>query len=100
MSMAKRSSAQRTRITISVAAQRTGLSTQIIRHCVERELVDQTLTEAELARLRRIRRLHDLGINLSGIEIILRMRCQIQALQDRVARLESKEKQGCKEPDQ
>jgi len=46
------------------------------------------LTEAELAELRRIRRLTDLGVNLAGVEIILNMRRQIEALQAEVARLE------------
>ena len=37
---------------------------------------------AQVAQVRRIRRLHeDLGINLAGVEIILRLLAQIEALQ-------------------
>jgi DNA-binding transcriptional MerR regulator len=52
------------------------------------QLVGQTLTEAELAQLRRIRRLGELGINLTGIEVILRMRRQILELQDQIRQLQ------------
>ncbi len=39
-------------------------------------------SEEDVARLRRIRRLHrDLGVNLAGIEVILRLEAQIEALQ-------------------
>jgi DNA-binding transcriptional MerR regulator len=38
--------------------------------------------EEDIARLRRIRRLHsDLGVNLAGIEIILRLSARLEALQ-------------------
>ena len=38
--------------------------------------------DADIALLRRIRRLHrDLGINLAGIEVILRLSAHIEALQ-------------------
>jgi MerR family transcriptional regulator/heat shock protein HspR len=39
-------------------------------------------SDADVALLRRIRRLHrDLGINLAGIEVILRLSAHIEALQ-------------------
>lgn len=39
-------------------------------------------SDADVASLRRIRRLHrDLGINLAGIEVILRLSAHIEALQ-------------------
>ncbi len=39
-------------------------------------------SENDIMQLRRIRRLHrDLGINLAGIEVILRLSAQIDALQ-------------------
>jgi MerR family transcriptional regulator/heat shock protein HspR len=78
-----------TYFTFSVAARRTGLSTHTVRRYVRRGLVNQTLTEEELAELRRIRRLTSLGINLAGVEIILRMRRQIEELQAEIARLEA-----------
>ena len=87
----KRSSASQTQITITVASHRTGLSARRIRHCMQLQLVGQPLTEAELAQLRRIRRLSELGINLAGIEVILRMRRQILALQEQIRLLKSKD---------
>jgi MerR family transcriptional regulator/heat shock protein HspR len=81
-------SGRTTRITITVAARRTGMSPRTVRRYVRRGLADEVLTEAELAELRRIRRLTELGINLAGVEIILNMRRQIEALQAEVARLE------------
>ena len=79
----------RRQITITVAARRTGMSEGLIRRCVRQELVSKELTAEELGRLRRIRRLMQLGVNLTGIEIILRMRRRIVALEGEVARLES-----------
>lgn len=39
-------------------------------------------SDNDVAQLRRIRRLHrDLGINLAGIDVILRLSAQIEALQ-------------------
>jgi MerR family transcriptional regulator/heat shock protein HspR len=70
-----------TRVTIKVAARRTGLSPRTVRRYVRRGLVDEALTETDLAELRRIRRLTDLGINIAGIEAILRMRSRIEELE-------------------
>ena len=72
-----------THITVSIAARRTGLSSRSVRRCIQRGLVSQKLTETDLCELRRMRRLSDLGINLAGVEIILRMRSQIIALQQK-----------------
>jgi MerR family transcriptional regulator/heat shock protein HspR len=72
---------QSTRITITVAAQRTGVEPEVVRYCMEVGLVSSRLTQEELAELRRVRRLTELGVNLAGIEIILRMRRRIQGLQ-------------------
>lgn len=71
---------QATCITITLAARRAGLSSCTVRRYIRRGLVCETLTEAELAELRRIRRLTDLGVNLAGVEIILNMRRQIEEL--------------------
>ena len=86
--MSRLSGTSQTQITIAVASRRTGLSIRHIRHCMRLQLVGQTLTEAELAQLRRIRRLSELGVNLAGIEVILRMRRQILELQDRVRQVQ------------
>ncbi|MGD9047910.1 MAG: chaperone modulator CbpM [Anaerolineae bacterium] len=75
-------------ISISTAGKRTGLPPQVVEECVERSLVHQPLTEADLLELRRIRRLQDLGVNLQGIEIILHMRRRIQMLQVELTRWE------------
>jgi len=50
--------------TISVAARRVSLSPRTVRRYVQWGLVGEMLTEAELAELRRVRRLTDLGVNL------------------------------------
>ncbi len=70
-------------ITISVAARRTGLSPGTVRRYVRRGLVSDKLTESDLGELRRIRRLRDLGVNLAGVEIILRMRSLFVELQEK-----------------
>src|SRR5437588_6875529 len=43
---------------------------------------ERRYSEQDIAQLRRIRRLHrDLGVNLAGIEIILRLSARLEALQ-------------------
>jgi DNA-binding transcriptional MerR regulator len=80
---------QVTSITITKAARRAGVDVYVVRHCVEIGLMEEELTERDLAELRRVRRLMTLGINMPGVEVILRMRRRIQDLQAEVARLES-----------
>jgi hypothetical protein len=75
-------------ISISTAVRRTGLSSQVVQECVERSLVREPLTDAELLELRRIRRLQELGVNMPGIEIVLRMWRRIQTLQAELVRWE------------
>ena len=70
-----------TYITVTIAARRCGLSVQVVQDCIQRGMVQEQLTEAELVRLRRIRRLNHLGVNMPGIEVILHMRRQIEELQ-------------------
>ena len=79
---------QSTSITISKAAQRAGVELYVVRHCVEVGLMEEEMTERDLAELRRVRRLMTLGINLPGVEVILRMRRRIRELQAEVIRLE------------
>lgn len=78
---------QATHITIRKAARRAGLETQVVSYCVELGLVDERLTDNDLRELRRVRRLKSLGVNMAGVEIILRMRRKIKALQAEVERL-------------
>lgn len=69
---------------VTVIARRLGLSPDTIHYCLEVELVGQPLADPDLAELRRVRRLLDLEVNLAGVEIILRMRQRIRALQIRL----------------
>lgn len=75
-------------ISVSRAVRQTGLSHQVVQECVERRLVKEPLTDGDLAELRRIRRLQELGVNLQGIEIISHMRRRIRALQAELDRWE------------
>lgn len=77
-----------TYITVTIAAQRVGLTSRTVRRYIQRGLVREMLTERDLTELRRIRRLTDLGVNLAGAEIILRMRRRIEELQIEIARLQ------------
>jgi MerR family transcriptional regulator/heat shock protein HspR len=76
-------------VSIAVAAERTGISPRTVRRYIQRGLVSEALSEVELGQLRRVRRLRELGVNLAGIEVILRMRRRIEELQARMARLEA-----------
>ena len=67
---------------VEIAASTSGLSAARVRHLVRVVLIQPVriergrplFGEVELARLRRVRRLMtDLGVNLAGVEIILRL---------------------------
>lgn len=75
-------------ITIRTAVRQTGLSDHYVRECIHRRLVCEPLDFDDLVELRRIRRLQELGVNMAGIEVILRMRQQIRALQAEMDRLD------------
>ena len=71
-----------TSCSVEIAAHLTGMSIARVRRLVRSGLVEPALVEGgrpffgpgELARLRKIRRLtNDLGINLAGVEVILRL---------------------------
>jgi hypothetical protein len=71
----------------------TGLPPALIQHCIDLGLiVPQTYySEAERRELRRMHRLiDDLGIDAEAVEVLLRMRRRIVALQREVARLQLK----------
>ena len=74
-------------ITVAVAARQSGLKAYTVRRYIHRGLLSEALAEADLAELRRIRRLTGLGVNLAGVEVILRMRRNIKELQAEVDRL-------------
>jgi MerR family transcriptional regulator/heat shock protein HspR len=80
---------QQTYCSLAVAARLVGLSPTSVRRSLRAGLIQPAATErgaplfgeAELARLRKIRRLtEDLGVNLEGVEIILRLVDELAAL--------------------
>jgi len=78
---------QTVQITIAVAARQTGLSARAVRRFIRCGLVERPLTEDDLVELRRARRLAELGVNLAGVEVILRLRRRVDALHARMATL-------------
>jgi hypothetical protein len=79
---------ERTTLTVKKAAQQAGVDVTIVRHCIRVGVMDEHLTDDDLAELRRVRRLMSLGINLPGAEVILRLRRRIEELEAEIARLE------------
>lgn len=79
---------RKTEVSLSIAIRQTGLSRTIIRECVARQMVVEPFSREDIVRLRRVRRLRELGVNLQGIEIILRMRQRIESLQAELERQE------------
>lgn len=76
---------------LEVAAHLAGLSVRRVRYLVRAGLVQPAreagkpmFGETDLARLRRIRRMTtELGVNLAGIDIILRLTDELSALRGR-----------------
>jgi hypothetical protein len=79
-----------TTISIRTAAQRAAVEVHVVRYCIEAGLVEEGPTESDLRELRRVRRLMSLGINLHGVEIVLRMRRRIQELEGELDRMRSR----------
>ena len=79
---------ERTTITVSKAARQAGVEVRVVRYCIEVGVTEAELTEEDVVELRRVRRLMSLGINLPGVEVILRMRRRIKDLEAEIARLE------------
>jgi MerR family transcriptional regulator/heat shock protein HspR len=78
-----------TYIDITVAARLARVSPRTVRRYMQLGLIDSALTPDELVELRRVRRLTSLGVNLAGVEIILRMRRRIEQLQVEIERLQA-----------
>lgn len=85
------------RYVISVAAKIVGVGTQTLRYYERAGLVAPSRSEgkrrlysqAEIERLKRIKRLtEDLGINLAGVEVILRLMNHIIDLENKIQMLE------------
>jgi MerR family transcriptional regulator/heat shock protein HspR len=86
------------RYVISVAARMVGAHAQTLRTYERLGLVDPARTqgnfrlysERDIRRVHRIKMLiEDLGVNLAGVEVILRMSAQMSALQRRLQELAS-----------
>jgi MerR family transcriptional regulator, heat shock protein HspR len=93
------------RYVISIAARMVGVQTHTLRYYERIGIVKPSrsqgnirlYSESDVAQLRRVKSLmDDLGINLAGIEVILRMAQRITELQHRIEELESptKDKRG------
>src|SRR5687767_15764070 len=87
----------RPRYTISVAAELVGMHQQTLRMYEAKGLVRPKRTpgntrlysEADLERLRLVQTLKtELGINLAGVEIVLRLEDELRKVQRRLERLE------------
>ena len=85
------------RYMISVAADLVGVHPQTLRIYEQKGLVRPKRTagntrlysEADLERLRTVQRLTtELGLNLAGVELVLRMEDQLRRMQARMERLE------------
>lgn len=84
--------------TIGVVARMLDLHPQTLRNYEQVGLIGpqrsdgniRLYSEREVERLRKINRLtQELGVNLAGVEIILRMAEQIEALQDELSQLQA-----------
>src|SRR5262245_16848048 len=81
---------------ISIAARMVGMHAQTLRTYERIGLVEPKRTrgnirmysQADVARLRQVQRLiNDLGVNLAGVEVILRMNHRMQAMEEEMEEL-------------
>ncbi len=88
---------ERPRYMISVAAELVGMHPQTLRIYETKGLVrprrtrggTRLFSESDLERLRLIQRLTtELGLNLAGVELVLRLEDQLRRAHDRIERLE------------
>ena len=87
---------QRAVYIISVAAELAGVHPQTLRIYERKGLVrphrtsgnTRRYSEADIDRLRRIQRLTQEGVNLAGVKRILRLRAEVERLEDDVAETE------------
>jgi MerR family transcriptional regulator/heat shock protein HspR len=86
------------RYVISVAAKIVGVQTHTLRYYEKIGIIEPSrsrgnirlYSESDIIRLRRAKTLmDDLGINLAGVEVILRMAQRVTELQRRTEKLES-----------
>ena len=83
---------------ISVAARMVGLHAQSLRHYERIGLIEPSrshgrqrlYSQSDVARLRHIQRLiQDLGVNLAGVEVIIRMNERVRKMEEEMERLRS-----------
>ncbi len=83
---------------ISVAARLVGMHAQSLRHYERIGLVrpsrsggrQRLYSQADVARLRHIQRLiQDLGVNLAGVEVVIRMNERLRQMESEMAQLRS-----------
>ena len=86
------------RYVISIAARMVGVQTYTLRYYEKIGIIEPSRSQGRLplysdrdiARLRRVKTLmDDLGVNLAGVEVVLRMAQHMTELQRRVKELES-----------
>lgn len=91
---------------ISVAAELVGVHPQTLRLYEQRGLVRPERTpggtrrysEADLERLRVVQRLtSELGLNLAGVELVLRLEDELRKAHDRIERLERQRRRDVQE---
>ena len=93
---------QEPRYVISVAARMVGVQTHTLRYYERIGIIEPSrssgrirlYSEKDIAQLRRVKTLmEELGVNLAGVEVILRMMARISELQQEVGKLESEVKE-------
>ena len=89
------------RYVISIAARMLGIQTHTLRYYEKIGIIEpprskgniRFYSERDIARLRRVKTLmDDLGVNLAGVEVILRMAQRMTELQRHIEKLESEVK--------
>jgi MerR family transcriptional regulator/heat shock protein HspR len=92
---------QEPKYVISVAARMVGVQTHTLRYYERIGIIEPSrssgrirlYSEKDIAQLRRVKTLmEELGVNLAGVEVILRMVERISELQQEVGKLESEVK--------
>ena len=104
----KRQREEEPRYVISVAARLVGVQTHTLRYYEKIGIIEPSRTpgnirlysDEDIAFLRQIRMLvEDLGINVAGVEVILRMARRMAELQHRIEQLEAGHEESGKNSD-
>ncbi len=91
------------RYVISVAAKILGIQTHTLRYYEKIGVIEpkrsqgniRLYSEQDIALLRRVKTLvEDMGVNLAGVEVILRLMQRVSEMQNELERLESEVKRG------